>query len=102
MELERDILDRLKKIETLQEADEERNRAEHQQIMASMDTIKRLLDQYNAAHNELRERVTEVETAFTAYTEAEQKEKQSFMWRTGLLLTIAIFLGDLLSKFISL
>ena len=98
-EYEKEIIERLQRIETLQETIEERNRAEHQEIMAS---IKELRDNdtntanMNGVQNE---RLVELETAFQNHVEEETREKSAFMWRFGIIITLIVFGGDLITKF---
>lgn len=99
---DKEIIERLTRIETLQEATEAQNRAEHQQIMAAIQELKDDDLRARTTNGTQNDRLTELETAFEAHVEEEQHERSAFMWRFGLFVTLLVFGGDLLTKFLRL
>jgi uncharacterized membrane protein len=97
--VEKEILQRLTKIETLQAKMEERNAAEHQEIMSSIESLRDKNDSTNITNGKQNERLIELETAFSNHVEEERKEKSAFMWRFGIIITLIVFGGDLITKF---
>ena len=101
-EYEKEIIERLQRIETLQETIEERNRAEHQEIMASIKELRDNDSKTATMNGTQNERLVELETAFSHHVEEEQREKNAFMWRFGIIITLIVFAGDLITKFLGM
>lgn len=98
-EYEKEIIERLQRIETLQETIEERNRAEHQEIMASIKELRDNDTKTATMNGTQNERLVELETAFQNHIEEEARDKSAFMWRFGIIITLIVFGGDLITKF---
>ncbi len=101
-EYEKEIIERLQRIETLQETIEERNRAEHQEIMASIKELRDNDSKTATMNGTQNERLVELETSFQNHIEEEQRDKSAFMWRFGIIITLIVFGGDLITKFLGM
>jgi len=95
----KEIIDRLARIETSQEAIETQNKAEHQQIMSAIEELKTNNNKTRITNGTQNERLVHLETAFQNHIKEEQRDKSAFMWRFGIIITLIVFGGDLLTKF---
>ena len=87
-DFEKEIIERLQRIETLQETMEERNRAEHQEIMVSIKDLRASDSKTATMNGTQNERLVKLETAFGNYAETEKENRNAFMWRFGIFVSL--------------
>ena len=86
-------------LEKTQRAFEERNAGEHQEIMAHIEELKSDGKDTRITNGAQNGRLTRLETAFDAHIKEEAKDRNSYMWRFGIIITLIVFAGDIISKF---
>ncbi len=86
-------------LEKQQSAFQERNEAEHQEIMAHIEELKSDGKDTHTTNGAQNNRLTKLETAFEAHVKEEAKDRNSYMWRFGIIITLIVFAGDIISKF---
>ena len=96
---EKEIIEKLSRIEMAQKAFETQNKAEHQQIMASITELKSDGKDTRTTNGVQNERLVELETAFQSHIEEDKRDRSAFMWRFGIIITLIVFGGDLITKF---
>ncbi|WP_036226482.1 hypothetical protein [Mesoaciditoga lauensis] len=101
-QFEKEIIDRLARIETSQEAMENQNKAEHQQIISAIEELKNSSDKTKMTNGTQNERLIHLETEFQNHIKEEQREKSAFMWRFGIIITLIVFGGDIITKLLGM